>query len=331
MPLVAPLLATDADPRNVLQMSAIFTEQYAREQALVERRRIADPARLVVPEQVRNHVIAYAWPSDGVEPTVVAFQGTFNWPHFIVDLSALQELDLVITPAEPLDARFKLCNSTLRIWTKIKPGHVITLKEQQPIFLKGNLVTHCLGFDSLPQVNGRSHHDSTPYIRKDLCHERTYVPHARKSAKLEADILELSSKDVSFHAVTMVKKESLEDAPLAAIYKRKRQLSDDSTSSRSSLLSPNDEDHIVLWPADFHVVEIVAGFKACDKARRAGKNVGKTFTALFDVPFKRSTYYANRRRWDSAPKAVRDKFVASGKTEAGLWTEFMKETQRRTA
>lgn len=50
-----------ADPRHASQMTAVFTEHYARQQALEERQRAADAERIANTEKVKSHVIIYAW------------------------------------------------------------------------------------------------------------------------------------------------------------------------------------------------------------------------------------------------------------------------------
>ena len=50
-----------ADPRHASQMTAVFTEHYARQQALEEQRRAADAERIANIEKVKSHVIIYAW------------------------------------------------------------------------------------------------------------------------------------------------------------------------------------------------------------------------------------------------------------------------------
>ena len=42
-------------------MTAVFTEHYARQQALEEQQRVADAERIANVEKVKSHVIIYAW------------------------------------------------------------------------------------------------------------------------------------------------------------------------------------------------------------------------------------------------------------------------------
>jgi hypothetical protein len=50
-----------ADPRHASQMTAVFTEHYARQQALEEQQRAADAERIANIEKLKSHVIIYAW------------------------------------------------------------------------------------------------------------------------------------------------------------------------------------------------------------------------------------------------------------------------------
>ena len=50
-----------ADPRHASQMTAVFTEHYACQQALEEQQQVADAERIANIEKVKSHVIIYAW------------------------------------------------------------------------------------------------------------------------------------------------------------------------------------------------------------------------------------------------------------------------------
>jgi hypothetical protein len=144
------------------------------------------------------------------------------------------------------------------------------------------------------------------------------------------ECLELTdSEDVVQVLPVSSKRKPSTSHPTAPVSQRVRQVS----PSPPLILSPPPgeeiDDPIVvdndapIWPAEYYVCDIVRGFDECDKARRAGKNVGLTFEALFEVPFRSTTFYDNRKRWESAPQTVRDKAYAAGRTPKGLWTAFM--------
>jgi hypothetical protein len=78
------------------------------------------------------------------------------------------------------------------------------------------------------------------------------------------------------------------------------------------------------------VVDVVAAFSACDKARRSDSGVGETFTNLFGLPFRCTTYYENRKRWDDVHQSLRDKSLAAGKTPEGQWSVFLKASRAHT-
>ena len=50
-----------ADPRHTSQMTAVFTQHYAREQMIQEVRRAADAKRMANDVRARNGVIVYGW------------------------------------------------------------------------------------------------------------------------------------------------------------------------------------------------------------------------------------------------------------------------------
>jgi hypothetical protein len=118
----------------------------------------------------------------------------------------------------------------------------------------------------------------------------------------------------------------------------KRRLSSSSPSMLPQLASPLDtmspppghcsEDAIIvddgpLWPADFYVVDIVGGFKECDRAKLAGVSIAKTFHSLFGLDFRRTTYYDNKKRWETAPQASCAKSLKAGRSPEGLWPAFL--------
>jgi hypothetical protein len=50
-----------SNPRYSSQMSAAFTQQYARQQELEEQRRATDAARMERQEKARHNVVVYGW------------------------------------------------------------------------------------------------------------------------------------------------------------------------------------------------------------------------------------------------------------------------------
>jgi hypothetical protein len=79
---------------------------------------------------------------DGVEPTISEVQGGFQRPNFIVSPEVLSEVDL-FTKGGDDSLRFHLYNRSLRTWIKIKPGHVVSVLDNRPVFLKAINVTNC--------------------------------------------------------------------------------------------------------------------------------------------------------------------------------------------
>ena len=50
-----------ADPRHASQMTAVFTQHYAREQTIQEERRMADAERMANDVRAKHGVIVYGW------------------------------------------------------------------------------------------------------------------------------------------------------------------------------------------------------------------------------------------------------------------------------
>ena len=94
--------------------------------------------------------------------------------------------------------------------------------------------------------------------------------------------------------------------------------------------NPSSDEGTVKWPRDFYTVDIIRGFDKCEAASRSSKKkVAAIFEGYFNVPFKKSTYYLNRERWLKAPQASRDKALAAGRTDDGLWKAFLDDSKVR--
>jgi hypothetical protein len=372
------------NPRYISQMPPVFTEQYAQEQDLAEKRRKAEAERLDAIAKAKHRVVAYSWIHNSEEPTVFTFQGGFTWPHFVVTLEVLLDLDLVSEEVDDISRlRILIYDFSLRSWSKFKLPYVVTLKEEQRcIFFKGVKVMECLNFDTHLKNSMTS---NEPYnLHRDLRRERTYVRNQWRALKSMAPVIELTSSSededsisksrplavtVKLERPLVVKVEPGSDIPPSSVLPKRKRLPSSSTSEDSednlndSPVSPtgytasdaicidDDEDErggedgsndntqagtddnyrrepVSSWPADFFVVDIVAAFSACDKARRSDSGVGETFTNLFGLPFRRTTYYENRKRWDDAHQSLRDKSLAAGKTPEGQWSVFLKASRR---
>jgi hypothetical protein len=75
------------------------------------------------------------------------------------------------------------------------------------------------------------------------------------------------------------------------------------------------------WPADYHAIDIVNCFVACDELD--GKQVADIFYEHFGLPFRKTTFYDHRARWVAASQQAKDQAIKSGRTQAGLWSKFM--------
>jgi hypothetical protein len=98
--------------------------------------------------------------------------------------------------------------------------------------------------------------------------------------------------------------------------------------SPHDLSESSDEDDVGhTWPTDFHVVDVVKGFDRCLKACKTHKSVEKAFFDCFGVPFKSSTFYRHRRKWERASEACRERALRAGHTSAGLWSAFIAHSE----
>lgn len=107
-------------------------------------------------------------------------QGGFKWPHFVLTAAILSEVDLLL--GDEKEARFKIYNTAIHTWTKVRIGHVITLKDGDHIFLKGHDVVSCQDFDRLLSVS----QDRKPHFLKNLPRERAHIRQALKEKKVKA-------------------------------------------------------------------------------------------------------------------------------------------------
>ncbi|EPQ49803.1 hypothetical protein GLOTRDRAFT_97361 [Gloeophyllum trabeum ATCC 11539] len=96
-------------------------------------------------------------------------------------------------------------------------------------------------------------------------------------------------------------------------------------------LSPASYEYFKRWPQDFYACDIRDAFGELDALVHTNQAIGPFFTARFKVSFVSSTYYSHRLRWYSASQEIRDKMILAGRTDAGLWTVFMKLTPAHDA
>jgi hypothetical protein len=79
-----------------------------------------------------------------------------------------------------------------------------------------------------------------------------------------------------------------------------------------------------LFPASFYAVDVIEGFECMDdlmKQRRPRIYQGAAFTAVFGLPYVRSTYQKHRRIYDDNQDLV-PKFKAHARSSKGTWTKF---------
>ncbi len=92
------------------------------------------------------------------------------------------------------------------------------------------------------------------------------------------------------------------------------------------------EDAAQEWPGSFTVQHIVEGFHAMDNAskeHRSGKlTVAAAFSKVFDLPFKRATFYDNQKIWREAPERLRARFMRYDSLKKGSWGAFVRAVKR---
>jgi hypothetical protein len=96
--------------------------------------------------------------------------------------------------------------------------------------------------------------------------------------------------------------------------------------ARESTSSPNLPSTNCSWPADYHAIDIVRLYSDCSNHSEQPNN--HIFEQHFPgVPYQRSTFSENRRRWTNAPQSVRDRVLKAKQTPEGLWSFFQSQTR----
>lgn len=248
-------------------------------------------------------------------------------------------------------------NTSLRTWTKVKLGFVLTVKEQDHIFLKALNVTDCLNFnhhfnnqdqhkshifDQLPQQRFSVHSrhkqclalastapstpsvislsdDSDGYGGDSECLP-TFKP---TSPPAVIEIIEIPSDDsgdkVHLHPQPQPSCIKIEETEETGYFVSRIVSCKREISGSSTSSSP-----IPVWPSQLYVVDLMKGFALCEEACLARKNIGQAFSSFFGVPFHSTTFYENWKCWEEALQTVRDQCISAGHTMAGLWATFVK-------
>ena len=82
--------------------------------------------------------------------------GGFKWLLFPLTSAVLCDVDLMLPGKD--HALFKKYNPSIHTWSKIPVGHIVTLKANEHIFLKGYDVMSCRDFDRLLSASQQHEH-----------------------------------------------------------------------------------------------------------------------------------------------------------------------------
>jgi hypothetical protein len=99
------------------------------------------------------------------------------------------------------------------------------------------------------------------------------------------------------------------------------------------VVSASSNDAIKSWPADFYVCEIVNCFRDCKTSiRKNGRNTRTAEVKFNDhFPCNRyvpSTYSDQKKLWQNAPDALKDRFYNAGKVKGALWFRFAEAARK---
>jgi len=304
-------------------------------------------------------VHVYAWAKDGDDPHITTIQDGFTLPTFPISDKVLADVGLVNGKArEGTTNHVMLYDSVMGLWTKIREGHVITIRPHQRVYLRAVNVTEAKGFQDI--LDRAQQSQEVPHFRNNLRNERASI-RAQRNASLAKSSKAAPDSPLAQQATVTRPRTNTHDSTSDTTPRPKRartatdsrSVADDedildltmvpdsppprrksfSTPKEVIIISssesedPNDDDdgRERRWPADFYAVEIQAGFAACEGAKknRGEGLVAEAFETVFKVPFHKSTFYDHRARWRKASGAARSAAIAAGRTEAGRWRHFM--------
>jgi hypothetical protein len=247
--------------------------------------------------------------------------------------------------------RVHLYNRSLCTWMKVKPNHIVTMRGQESILLKGIDITDCIHFNEhLLRKTDEDFH-----ICRDLAKECAHVQcqlksravaskvpsddsisnsHVAKSPSLIAcpSVIELSSDEgdnTGQEHVNPASSRKCQDLSpsFSPPHAQRSRLRSPSTSPMKLLLPSYNstcdglDDHLnTIWPSDFFCIDIIV---ACDQARCLPQPLAQAFTDKFGVSFIPSTYYSSRKHWENATQTLRNEALAAGKTPEGTRSEFL--------
>ena len=87
----------------------------------------------------------------------------------------------------------------------------------------------------------------------------------------------------------------------------------------TTCLVPGVDSVTAKFPSSFYAVDVHAAFnfQATNKL-----TLEKQFKCFFQLLWKQSTFYWHKARWRRVPQYEKDKAVAAGYTEGGLYSIF---------
>ena len=85
------------------------------------------------------------------------------------------------------------------------------------------------------------------------------------------------------------------------------------------------QSHTCVWPSDFYVDEMDAGFTKCALESNRQRLVEEVFQSHFHAKFIKSTFYNHCRHWMSVKEHVQRCYIGYGHTERGHWSTFLRQ------
>ena len=85
-------------------------------------------------------------------------------------------------------------------------------------------------------------------------------------------------------------------------------------------LIPGISPQAAKFPSSFYAVNTHHSFSF---EQQGNLTLEMQFQDFFDIPFKSSTYYDHKMRWLQAPRDARDRTLAAGYEQDGMYSKFM--------
>ena len=354
--LLPEIVDARPNPRFASHLHPIFTEALAQHHNLREQQRKLDSELQAHVKKTKERVSVYAWTNDDVPAVIHVIQSGFVWPYFSLSSALLSTLGLAEAGTR---GHLRLYDEMdFMDWVAVEVGHTIEVQEGQQIFLKDQSIRKCIGFQKYIDVPSCS---AKPHLHFNLPGERAYVREMLKVGSpihqppqqnpnppplpLSQPPLQTNNSRLSPTLFSQAEGPSLSMPSIPTLSLPMPSLPMQATSPPLSFQKTGDGAGSVLdnplaegdgeercWPADYHVVDIAACFRAYSGRTSLKRNRDCTQKAVFEEFFPRArfvpaTFTDQKKLWQLASNDLREEFIEAGHTKQGLWLLFARRVR----